>query len=291
MGQQEYERGKGKLRKFVVAGLCVSIKKINIFRLKQEYYTIVHTGMAAVETFSKMKIITWNCNMAFRKKAVHIMEHEPDILVIPECEHPDKLIFPDNAPRPTDILWFGKNKNKGLGIFSYNGYRCKRLDAHNENLQIIVPITVKKRTKTFTLFAIWANNPEDEDGQYVEQIWKALHCYEDLLSDKKVILTGDFNSNTIWDRPRRKGNHSHVVEFLEKKGISSAYHSFFTQVQGKETHPTLYMYRQFEKPYHIDYCFASSYFTKKIAAVEIGDHGNWCKHSDHVPVMVTFNGS
>jgi hypothetical protein len=38
-----------------------------------------------------MKIITWNCNMAFRKKADLILAHKPDILIVPECEHPDKL--------------------------------------------------------------------------------------------------------------------------------------------------------------------------------------------------------
>ena len=30
-----------------------------------------------------MKIITWNCNMAFRKKAALILKHKPDILIVP----------------------------------------------------------------------------------------------------------------------------------------------------------------------------------------------------------------
>ncbi len=37
-----------------------------------------------------MKIITWNCNMAFRKKTDFILAHKPDILLVPECEHPGK---------------------------------------------------------------------------------------------------------------------------------------------------------------------------------------------------------
>ncbi len=238
-----------------------------------------------------MKIITWNCNMAFRKKATHILKYNPDIVIVPECEHPDKLIFTDDVLKPKNILWFGKNKNKGLAIISYNDFRFTVLDVHNESLQMIVPLSVKSRDLQFTLFAVWANNPADPDGQYVTQVWKALHCYEKLLSKKKVILAGDFNSNTIWDRPRRKGNHSHVVEFLGKKGISSSYHSYFGQVQGREQHPTLYMYRQPDKPYHIDYCFASSWFTKKMHSVEIGDYNSWSKHSDHVPVIVNFNAS
>jgi exodeoxyribonuclease III len=227
--------------------------------------------------------------MAFRKKAMHILSHNPDILVVPECEHPDKLIFPTDIPKPTDTLWFGKNRNKGLAIFSYSSYRFTVLDVYNESLQLIVPISVRNKKREFILLAIWANNPDDEDGPYVEQVWKALHYYEKLLSGKKVILAGDFNSNTIWDKPRRKGNHSHVVDFLEKKKISSVYHSYHKQLQGKEAHPTLYMYWHKDKPYHIDYCFTSSYFIKRIMSVEIGDYDAWSMYSDHVPVIISFN--
>lgn len=204
-----------------------------------------------------MKIITWNCNMAFRKKAHLILAYKPDILIVPECEHPEKLIFPEDTRKPADILWFGKNKNKGLAIFSYSNYRFKVLDNHNQSLQMIIPITVTGGQFTFNLFAIWANNPTDRDGQYVEQIWKAIHHYDSLLTDTKTILVGDFNSNKIWDRKRRQGNHSNVVKFLEDKGIFSSYHFYYKQVQGKEEHPTLYMYRHKDKPYHIDYCFVS----------------------------------
>jgi exonuclease III len=227
--------------------------------------------------------------MAFRNKAAHILKHAPDILIVPECEHPDKLIFPVDIPKPADTLWFGKNRNKGLAILSYSNYRFKVLDVHNESLQMIVPILVTDKKQEFILFAIWANNPSDKDGQYVAQIWKALHCYEELFSNKKVILAGDFNSNTIWDRPRRQGNHSHVVEYLEKRGISSTYHSYFKQLQGNEQHPTHYLYRHQDKPYHLDYCFSSSYFMKKINFVEIGDYDSWSTYSDHVPVIISFN--
>src|ERR1700722_9553875 len=190
-----------------------------------------------------MKIVTWNCNMAFRKKAEFILAHELDILIVPECEHPDKLLFPKDVQKPTGILWFGKNQHKGLGIFSFNNYHIAEMDDHNRDFKMIVPISVTRRKFSFNLFAIWANNPGDKDGQYVEQIWKAIHHYEVLMKNTKTILAGDFNSNTIWDRKRRAGNHSNVVKFLEEKGIFSAYHLHYKQKQGKEKHPTLYIYR------------------------------------------------
>ena len=138
--------------------------------------------------------------MAFRKKADLILTYKPD------------------------ILWFGKNKNKGLAIFSYSNFRFKVLDNYNQDLQMIIPIAVTDGQIDFNLFAIWANNATDKDGQYIEQIWKAIHHYSNLLTDTKTILVSDFNSNTKWDRKHRESNHSNVVKLLEERGIFSTYH-------------------------------------------------------------------
>jgi len=227
--------------------------------------------------------------MAFRKKADFILAHKPDILIVPECEHPDKLKFNADTPKPNDILWFGKNQNKGLGIFSYSEFKFTVLDSHNPELRMIIPIAVNGGGYDFTLLAIWANNPDDIDGQYIEQVWKAIHFYNELLISKQIILIGDFNSNTIWDRTSRVGNHTDVVKRLEDKGICSSYHLIHNQIHGSEIHPTLFMYRHKNKPYHIDYCFASKFLTDKLQSVEIGEYDFWIQHSDHMPLIVTFD--
>jgi len=227
--------------------------------------------------------------MAFRKKADFILTYNPDILIVPECENPDKLLFSINTLKPTDVLWFGRNNNKGLAIFSYSNFRLTLLENHNQDLQMIIPVAVTDGQFDFNLFAIWANNPTDGDGQYIEQVWKAVQHYSALLNDTKTILVGDFNSNTIWDRKHKQSNHSNVVKLLEDRGIFSTYHIYHKQTQGTEVHPTLYMYRHRDKPYHIDYCFASKDLLNKLSSVEIGDFDTWIKHSDHVPVIVTFD--
>lgn len=227
--------------------------------------------------------------MAFRKKADFILKHRPDILIVPECEHPDRLKFDKDTPLPTDVLWYGTNLNKGLGIFSYSNYKFKLLDSHNPEFRNILPLSITGGDCDFTLFAIWANNPQDQDGHYITQVWKAIHYYDDLLSDTKTMLIGDFNSNSIWDKAYRVGNHSTVVAKLEAKGIISTYHQFYGQQQGKEAHPTLYMYRHQDKPYHIDYCFASADFIEKLTHVEVGLYDDWTHCSDHKPLSVTFS--
>lgn len=59
-----------------------------------------------------MKLISWNCQGAFRIKAIHFLEINPDILVIQDCEHPDKLTFNSPTQRPSDVLWIGDNEQK-----------------------------------------------------------------------------------------------------------------------------------------------------------------------------------
>ena len=150
--------------------------------------------------------------MAFRNKASVIFKYSPDILIIAECEHPQKMTFKNQKLNPTDSLWFGHNQNKGLGIFSYSDFSFKVLDVHNENFKMIVPIIVSNKSFQFNLFAVWANNPNDINGHYVTQVWKAIHYYDSIITGNKTILIGDFNSNTIWDKPKRAGNHSTVVK-------------------------------------------------------------------------------
>ena len=227
--------------------------------------------------------------MAFRRKAEHILAFKPDILIVPECEHPDKLKFTNGTPAPADIFWFGDNANKGLGVFSYCDYKFKLHKKHNKKLKTILPLSVSNGQHDFNLFAIWANNPKDPDGAYITQIWKAIHYYDKLLNGQRTILIGDFNSNTIWDKPHREGNHSTVVEKLQAKNIHSTYHKFYGQTQGKEMHPTLFMYRHQDKPYHIDYCFASAGIAEKLTDVQVGTYDNWNAHSDHSPLIVTFD--
>jgi len=226
--------------------------------------------------------------MAFRIKASFILKHQPDILIVQECENPEKLKFQGGPFEPADMLWFGKNPNKGLGIFSYGKFRLKLIETYNPEIRMVIPIAVNGGGYRFTLYAIWANNPSDPDGQYVEQVWKALDHYEKGISKKWTMLAGDFNSNTIWDKNGRISNHSNVVKRLEEKGIYSSYHLYHQQDQGLERHPTLYLYRHKDKPYHIDYCFISTDMVNKLKSVEIGGHKYWTQYSDHVPLIVNF---
>lgn len=225
--------------------------------------------------------------MAFRKKAEFILKEQPDILIIPECENIDKLIFKNDVKKPKDQFWFGQNPNKGIGIFTFSDLKIKLLNIHNPDFKYVLPLSIFNDEVEFIIFAIWAQKPQNHDC-YTAQIWNAVHFYKELLNEENVILAGDFNSNSIWDKPNRIYNHSNLVDFLKNNNISSAYHSFYNQEQGKETFPTLFMHKKIHRPYHIDFCFVSKKLINKIKSVEVGKYEDWIRHSDHNPVIVTF---
>ena len=234
-----------------------------------------------------MKIVSWNCNMAFRKKAEFILGENPDIVVVPESECPEKLSFSKGLRLPNDVFWYGDNPNKGIGVYSYSDFKITLSKIHNPEFRYLIPLIVKNNDIEFTLLAVWCQRPKDSNN-YGTNTWNAIHYYSKLLKNKKVILAGDFNSSSIWDRPNRAANHTNIVNKLKDVGIESAYHVFNNESQGQESCATLFMQRKLDKGYHIDFCFASGCFIKKLKSVSIGEHKSWCKLSDHMPIVCEF---
>ena len=58
--------------------------------------------------------------------------------------------------------------------------------------------------------------------------------------------------------------------------------NFIMKVLEKETRPTLFMYHRQNRPYNVDYCFASTDF--EVCNVEVGDFDDWIVKSDHMPI-------
>lgn len=228
--------------------------------------------------------------MAFRKKNALILKEAPDILVIPECENEKNLRFGKLTPLPNDFLWHGEDESKGIGIFSYADYKLFLLEQHTPRFRYIVPIRVSGKN-SFTLLAVWAMNESKENykQRYIGQLWRGLQYYADLLGDDTIIV-GDFNWNKIWDRSKGlAGNLTDMVGLLKEHDIISVYHAINREDFGKESSPTFYLHRRFEKRYHIDYCFSSIKYFSRLESFRIGRFSDWIEYSDHMPMMITFN--
>lgn len=79
-----------------------------------------------------MKIVTWNCNGAFRKKIENISDFNADLYIIQECENPIESRHKEYIKWANNYLWIGDTKNKGLGVFAKPEIELQKLDWTNE---------------------------------------------------------------------------------------------------------------------------------------------------------------
>jgi len=140
---------------------------------------------------------------------------------------------------------------------------------------------------SFVLWAVWAC--PDPRHRYVRGIHRALDLSAHLFATGPVVILGDFNSHSLWDHHHPSDrNHSALVGRLHRFGLTSSYHYYFGESHGSETAPTFFEYRHRHRPYHIDYCFLPTTWTRWIRSVTLGAHDDWSRRSDHMPLLTTL---
>jgi exodeoxyribonuclease-3 len=250
-----------------------------------------------------MRIVTWNCNGALRRKLTEADTLQADILVIQECEDPGQST---QAYRnwAGDYLWIGESKNKGIGVFPRNGHQVEGLNWsgkftvqsspngspalswRSEELKLFLPFSINQQ---ITALAVWTKASSGSTFSYIGQFWKYLQVHRIELSHPRTVIIGDFNSNVIWDRPDRWWNHSDVLNELEQLGLRSQYHYVHNEKPGQESIPTFFMHRNILKSYHIDYAFTSVDLTNR-STVQLPPAKHWLPVSDHVPLVLEIQG-
>ena len=225
--------------------------------------------------------------MAFRKKYKNIIDDfDPDIIVIQECEEPDRLRSVINSRY--EILWIGDNKIKGLSVMSKGCLEIKPLLLEHRNIRYMLPVETNNGLK---VIAFWAmDDKKDYLQRYIAQVWLGLNECLEHLGDK-TIIAGDFNWNIIWDHSLSmplSGRLTDVIGLLKKYRIESLYHYSQNEEFGKETEPTFYLYRKRDKYYHTDYIFMPIKILKQIKQFSLGKYDDWVSYSDHMPLFVNF---
>ena len=110
-----------------------------------------------------------------------------------------------------------------------------------------------------------------------------LGHFGSFLNSGPVIIAGDLNTS-----PRvqdQKVTHGIFVEAARRLGLVSVYHEQSGEAHGKETHDTYRHNSITPGSFHLDYCFVSLELAAA-ATVSILGSAEWCKRSDHSPVVL-----
>lgn len=233
-----------------------------------------------------MKILTWNCSGAFRKKFHLLDQFQADILIIQECEDPAVSKDKEYLSWAKKFQWVGDNKHKGLAIFVRQDIELKLLDWSHDGLKYFIPCRINNK---FNLIACWCHGANSPTFGYIGQLWKYMQLHKNKF--ETAVLAGDLNSNVIWDKWDRWWNHSDVLRELNEIEIKSLYHHFTKEEAGKELIPTFFHRKDIKKPYHIDYLFGSSSIKDDMTNFTIGNVDEWLQYSDHMPILCELKQS
>jgi exonuclease III len=221
--------------------------------------------------------------MALAKKRELLYALQSDIAVIPECSRDAMLVCEADG---FDTRWWGENKHKGIGVLVAKPWtienRCRP-----PRQRWIAPVRVGG-PQSFLLLPVWACPVGTvREKNYVGQTYEAIVRHPNwFAANLPTVICGDFNSNTILDPGRKKRTHSNVVRLLAERGLSSAYHEYFSETHGSETRPTYYFWHREDRPFHLDYIFLPNVWIAKVNEVRVGAYADWRQASDHVPILV-----
>ena len=235
-----------------------------------------------------MKFLSWNCNCKFREKFHLLDEYKPDVMIVQECEDPERSFDKEYKSWAKNYIWIGDNKNKGLGVFANKNINLKKLPIPSSNYKLFLPILINNK---HTLIGVWTKASTTKKNGYINQLYNFLAENKNILDFSKIIIAGDWNSNAQWDSKRPTGNHSNVVSLLNKKNVHSAYHYLNEVDHGSELEPTFYHYRDKTKAFHIDYIFLNKNWLEKPYSFSIFNSDPWLKYSDHVPIVFDSHNS
>ena len=239
-----------------------------------------------------MRLVAWNCNMALHRKRDALLRLKPDVAVVCECADPQRLRSRGGgAWLDTEPIWVGQNPNKGLAVFTFNGFSARLHDDYAPSLKYVAPVEIIGPV-TFNLLAVWAQNASAgvTRKHQLGPLRRALSTYRGFLSARAAVVAGDLNNNAIWDRRGWRINHMATVDTLNKFGLVSAYHEIKGEPHGQETIPTHYWRdRRRDGPtYHLDYIFLPRQWLSGLTNFSVGSFEDWCGAglSDHSPVVM-----
>jgi exodeoxyribonuclease III len=215
----------------------------------------------------KLRIVSWNCQMALYDKFEQLLSLNPDIAIIPECASLAKDALKKRRLPCSAREWIGFNEDKGLGIFAFNGLQLRVHPSYSEQFQLYLPIEVSGPCD-FHLLGCWMAEKKTMPGGTSNQPKDAVLFYRDFLTCKPAIVAGDFN---------------YYIPTAELAGMG------LKGAHGRRLRQTHYHKRKLDaRPIAVDYVFVPTAGPLRLARFQVGKVQEWIQYSDHVPLIADF---
>ena len=218
-----------------------------------------------------MRVTSWNCSQGadVDRFLTLLAPLGADLITLQECRQPDH--------KNTSVIWRGNNPRQGVAVVSTRA--ALQLEPINiPSLHPTVLPAVVRATQPFVFVGVWTHPP------FNEVAWEAMSACYAAARGLPLVAAGDFNSS-----PCVQGQEHTSLRFLKRMrdelGLVSAYHHFFGEAPGEETHASHYWRWKEAAPFYLDYCFIPEGWADRLAGVEVGTFEDW-PQSDHRPLTV-----
>jgi hypothetical protein len=238
----------------------------------------------------KLRIVSWNCNMALYQKFDRLIALRPDVAVIQECASPERDAARGWTPPCSDRDWIGFNADKGLGVFTFGGLRLRRHRGFSDAFALALPVEVWGRGR-LNLLGFWRADERRIPAGATNDPLAMLHHYRRFISTPWSVVAGDFNllPQQMSLRPGQRGKPS-IVELLARAGLRNADTIRPADAAGGDDtlRRTHYHQRKPGRGFVVDYLFAPRHEAGRLTRFEIGAPRDWLPWSDHVPLVAEF---
>jgi exodeoxyribonuclease-3 len=125
--------------------------------------------------------------MALHRKFDAVRKLEPDIAIICECAEPRRRLMAcaELSGLSSDPVWVGDNQNKGLAVFTFNGYAARLADPFYPRLRHVAPVHISGPVEC-NLLAVWAQNAAGGVNRkhQLGPLRRALTKYRSFLAER-----------------------------------------------------------------------------------------------------------
>jgi exodeoxyribonuclease III len=229
-----------------------------------------------------VRIVSWNTLGNSEAKWDALARLRPNIAILPEIGRLSRSSFDMGV-----VGWEWQGADKGIGIASTHAPLAPIPMSNAGSFSAAATIN------DLNVIGIWSCPAKGSTQQlYAREVLRTLTACAPILGDGRPgILAGDLNLFPTLDGDPTIESFAAVRNRLADLDYVSLYHYFFDEKFGAESRATHFHHFDADRPFHIDYCFASSSLLPRVTSVTVGTQDEWVRPrlSDHVPIIVDLD--